>query len=340
MGLEAGQAQPELGGNWGRSKAPALLLPPPHALRAHLGGSPRLGGLLLQFAASYRGFQLHREAQGPQKITAHECAPAPQPRGGGGGAHPNSCGSPDQDADEHPAPSARAGGLGSPQNRLPAPLQTVRLPAGKGRAQPCWKPRKLPFPREAAGQYDSKSYFTVAKERHVSREKSAGQRRGIPAPGAQCALSFPLSPKPCRISSLRGDPGPCPSTDHLPHRRILLTQALGGSQGPIQSPLQDPELDPPSHAPKASSRAKQETLLLVFLPLAPVPPAPGFWSCSPQGGGLLSPRPWLKSDPAQKNISYRQQNQTKNKAAASEVPVPVPARHLGAGGRHGREGSS
>lgn len=35
----------------------------------------------------------------------------------------------------------------------------------------------------------------------------------------------------------------------------------------------------------------------------------------------MSPRPWLKSDPAQKNISYRQQNQTKNKAAASEVPV-------------------
>lgn len=76
----------------------------------------------------------------------------------------------------HPLSEGR--GLGSPQNRLPAPLQTVRLPAGKGRAQPCRKPRKLPFPREAAGQYDSKIYFTVAKERHMSRESQQGSAVG------------------------------------------------------------------------------------------------------------------------------------------------------------------
>lgn len=170
MGLEAGQAQPELGGKCGRSKAPALPLPPPRAPRAHPGGSPGLGGLLLQFAASYRGFQLHREPQGPPKDHSTWMCPSTTARGGGGGAHPNSCGSPGQDADEHPAPSQRGQGGWAPPRRGSQPhCRQVRLPAGKGRAQPCRKARKLPFPREAAGQYDSKSYFTVAKERHVSR---------------------------------------------------------------------------------------------------------------------------------------------------------------------------
>lgn len=204
--------------------------------------------------------------------------------------------------------------MGSPQNRLPAPLQTGKAPSGEGKSSALPEAQETPLSQGSSRTVRFKELFHSGKRKARVKRKSAGQRRGIPAPGArQCAPSRPLSPKPCRISSLRGDPGPRPRTDPVPHRRILLTQALGGSQGPIRTPLQDPELDPPSHAPKASSRAKQETLLLVFLPLAPVPPAPGLWSCSPQGGGmlLLSPRPWLKSDPAQKNISYRQQNQTK-----------------------------
>lgn len=205
MGLEAGQAQRELGGNWGRSKAPALPLPPPRALRAHPGESPGLGGLRLQFAASCRGFQLHREPQGPPKDHSTRMCPsttAKRRRRRSTSQLPWQPGC-------RRAPctlSARAGGLGSPQTDPQPHCSQVRLPAGKGGAQPCRKPRKLPFAREAAGQYDSKSYFTVAKERHVSREKSAGQRRGIPAPGASRAARSPQNPP-----SLRGDPGPAPA---------------------------------------------------------------------------------------------------------------------------------
>lgn len=186
--------------------------------------------------------------------------------------------------------------MGSPQTGSQPHCRQIRLPAGKGRAQPCQKPRKLPFPREAARQYDSKSYFTVAKERHVSKRKSAGQRCGILAPGAQLraprATRSPQNPA--------ASPPSAGTPTHAPALTPFLTEGSSshrhcGSQGPIQIPLQDPELEPPSHAPKASSRAKQETLLLVFLPLAlPMPPAPDSGpaalteegsSCWPHGPG-------------------------------------------------------
>lgn len=190
-----------------------------------LGGAPGWEGSCSSLQPPTEASSCTGSPKAPQKITAHGCAPAPQPRGGGGGAHPNSLGSPGQDADEHPAPSQRGqGGWVFPKTGSQPHCRQVRLPAGKGRAQPCRKPRKLPFPREAAGQYDSKSYFTVAKERHVSRLSQRGSVAGswLQVPGT-VRPEPPALPKTLTHLLPPGDPGPRPSTDLLPHRRILLT---------------------------------------------------------------------------------------------------------------------
>lgn len=159
-----------------------------------LGGAPGWEGSGSSLQPPTEASSCTGSPRAPRKITAHGCAPAPQPRGGGGAAHPNSRGSPGPDADEHPTTSQRGqGGWAPPKTGSQPHCRQVRLPVGKGRAQPCRKPRKLPFPREAAGQYDSKSYFTVAKERHVSRESqrgsAAGSRLQVPGSAPRAARS-------------------------------------------------------------------------------------------------------------------------------------------------------
>lgn len=83
MGLEPERARPELG-VFGRGQAgawPPCCAPQPPRSREPDVGSPRLGGLPLQFAASCRGFQLQGSPKAPQEITAPKCAPQ---EGGGG----------------------------------------------------------------------------------------------------------------------------------------------------------------------------------------------------------------------------------------------------------------
>lgn len=212
MGLEAGWAQPELGGTGAGARHQLCPCHLPVPREAALGGAPGWEGSC-SFAASYRSFQLQREPRGPQKDHSTWMCPSTtakrrrrstsqlpwQPRPGYRRA-PRTL-------------SARAGGLGSPQTGSQPHCRQVRLPAGKGRAQPCRKPRKLPFPREAAGQYDSKSYFTVAKERHVSRESQRGSAAGsqLQVPGTVCP-ELPTLPKTLRhLLPLRG---PWPTPQH------------------------------------------------------------------------------------------------------------------------------
>lgn len=177
--------------------------------------------------------------------------------------------------------SERAGELGSPQTGSQPHCRQVRLPAGKGRAQPCQKPGKLPFPREAAGQYDSKSYFTVAKERHVSRESQRGSAAGsrLQVPGT-VRPEPPALPKTLPHLLPRRDPGPRPPSSQKdpPHT------GTGWEPGPHPDPSAGSRAgSPPSHALKASSRAKQETLLLLFLPLAPCASSPWTLVLQPSG---------------------------------------------------------
>lgn len=240
----------------------------------------------------------------------------------------------------HPLSEGR--GVGVPPKQAPSPTADSKAPSGEGKSSALPEAQETPLSQGSSRTVRFKELFHSGKRKARVKRKSAGQRRGIPAPGAR--HSAPLSPpqnpaaSPPSAGTLAPAPALTPSSQKDPPHT-----GSGWEPGPHPDPFcRIQSWIPLFHAPKASSREKQETLLLVFLPLAPVPPAPALWSRSPEGGGmlLLSPRPWLKSDPARKNISYRQQNQTKNKAAASEVPVPVPARHLGAGGRRGREGSS
>lgn len=77
----------------------------------------------------------------------------------------------------HPISEGRGAGI-PPKTGFQPHCRQLRLLAGKASAQPCQKPRKHPFPSKEARQYDLKSYFTVAKERHVSRESQRGTATG------------------------------------------------------------------------------------------------------------------------------------------------------------------
>lgn len=220
--------------------------------------------------------------------------------------------------------SARAGS--PPEPGFQPHCRQLQLPLGKRSAQPCRKPSKHPFPSREARGYDSESYFTVAKERHVSRESQRGTAAGSWCTGVWggpgCTHVQPrqhlahhapqeacLSPKALpQLLPCRGTHHKPPTPTTFPTYRSLLTQSLGGGQGPRTRPLCRIKPSLPSHAPEASSRAKQEKLLLVFLPLPPLhdssTPHPGPTTtregcshCLP-----LSPQPWMKSDPAQKYI--------------------------------------
>lgn len=189
MGLEAGQAQPELGVNWGRSKAPA----PPRHLPAPRepapGGAPGWEGSCSSLQPPAEASSCTGSPRASRKITAHGCAPAPQPRGGGGegrGAHPSSRGSPGQDADEHPLHPLREGrGAGFPPNRLPAPLQTGKAPSGEGKSSALPEARETPLSQGSSWTVRFKELFHSGKRKARVKRKSAGQRRGIPAPGAR-----------------------------------------------------------------------------------------------------------------------------------------------------------
>lgn len=121
----------------------------------------------------------------PRKITAHGCAPAPQPRGGGGGAHPNSCGSPGQDADEHPAPSQRGKGVGFPPKQAPSPTADSKAPSGEGKSSALPEAQETPLSQGSSWTVRFKDLFHSGKRKARVKRKSAGQRCRIPAPGAR-----------------------------------------------------------------------------------------------------------------------------------------------------------
>lgn len=215
----------------------------------------------------------------PQKITAHGCAPAPQPRKGGGGAHPSSPGSPGQDADEHTAPNPPGQRCWVFPKQAPGPTAD-RQGSQQGREElsPAGSPGNSPFPGK---QPDSTIQRAISQwqKKGTCQEKVRGAALRDPGSRcpAQCAPSCPLSPKPCRISSLCRDPGPRPSADPLPHT------GTGWEPGPHPDSAAGSRAGSLSHAPKASSRAKQETLLLLFLPLAPHASSPRNLVLQPSG---------------------------------------------------------
>lgn len=287
MGLEPERAQPEPGGVRAGVQAGARLrccpLQPPHSCEPLFWGSPRLGGLPLQFAASCRGFQLQGSPRAPQEITAPKCAPPAGRRGG--------CVCPGSRT-----PSVR--GLGPPKQVSSPSVDSEGSRWGR-EAQPGREPGTA-LPQRRTRQYDSKSYFTVAKERHVSRESPRGSTAGSRCAGQGSRLCT-AHPGPAAAPPLAGTPILHPSTDHPPTYGSLLAQSPGRGQRPHPEPSAGSRARSP--IPKASSRAKQEKLMLFFLPLTPRAPAPLPWSRRHQRGMCpLSPQPWLKSDPAQEYI--------------------------------------
>lgn len=257
--------------------------------------------------------------------------PPPQQRERGGCTSwcPGSPVSPGQDADESPVTEGRGGRDPPPRTGFQPHCRQLRLPAEEGRAQPCRKPRKHPFPSKEARQYDSKSYFHSGKRKARVKIKSEGPGRRQPGHGARggvpalptrsptapapharrtgCPGKPASPPKPCCISSFHRDPSPPAQEGHPSalHRPSSSRSHRAGASGPVQTRLWDPEPDPPSRAPGASSRAEQEKLLLFILPLTPTRVTPGPLSLvlpPPGSDAPIGPWPWLKSDPAQKYI--------------------------------------
>lgn len=81
--------------------------------------------------------------------------------------------------------SERAGELGSPPNRLPAPLQTGKAPSGEGKSSALPEARETPLSQGSSWTVRFKELFHSGKRKARVKRKSAGQRRGIPAPGAR-----------------------------------------------------------------------------------------------------------------------------------------------------------
>lgn len=203
-------------------------------------GSPRLGGLPLQFAASCRGFQLQGSPRAPQEIKAPKCAPQ---QGGGG-------------VSRLPPPISE--GLGPPSRR-PAPAQTVRAPAGEGKLRP-----GQPFP---STEPDSTIQRAISQwqKKGTCREKGRGQ------PGRR---SRPRTARPVLPQLL---PAGTPIPHQRRPSSHIQTLLAGTRQGPAAPSRPSAGSRARSPVPKASSRAKQEKLTLFSFPLPPVLqlPAPG-----------------------------------------------------------------
>lgn len=234
--------------------------------------------------------------------------------------------------------------MGSPHKRLPAPLQTGKAPSREGKSSALPEGQETPLSQGSSWTVRFKELFHSGKRKAHVKIKSAGQRHGIPAPGAR-----PSAPRAaCSPQNPAASPPSVGTLAHAPALTSFLTEGSSsdrhrvGARAPssplcrIQSWISLP-MPPKPHLEQSKRRYCWFSFpwLLCLQPLDPGPAALREEGCS-----CCPPWRWLKSDPTRKNISYRQQNQTKNKAAASEVPVPVPVRHLGAGGRRGREGSS
>lgn len=165
--------------------------------------------------------------------------------------------------------------LGLPKSGLPARPRPAEAPGGSS-APPA--AQQIPPRPSQAGQYNSKSYFTVAKERHMSRggcgalPRAPGVQGGSwPAPllapwqpggrARRTALryfsQFPKKPrpkKPCRVSSGLPSPGgialrtgkPVPLPLHQPSSHLRVPPGTGGPSRPL------PDSTPSPHTPEAS----------------------------------------------------------------------------------------
>lgn len=124
----------------------------------------------------------------------------------------------------HPISEGRVAGI-PPKAGFQPHCRQLRLPGGKGSAQPCWKPRKHPLPSKEARQYDSKELFHSGKRKAHVKRKSEGHRHRQLVRGGE-----------------RGDPG---STHLQPRQHLLLTP--GTQCAPRSLPLpKSPAASPPS----------------------------------------------------------------------------------------------
>lgn len=150
----------------------------------------------------------------------------------------------------HPISESRGAGIPPPQNRLPAPLQTVKAPGGEGKSSALPAAQEIPLPQLSRQTVQFKELFHSGKRKAHVKRKSEGHRRrqlvhrgkgGNPGstyiqpcqcllltPGTQHApRSLPLprslaaspSTRTHRLPQREAQSKP-PHTDHLPHIRI------------------------------------------------------------------------------------------------------------------------
>lgn len=184
MGLEAGQAQPELEGNWGRSKAPALPLPPSRALRAHPGGEPQAGRAPAPVCSLRQRLPVAQGAPRPPKRSQHMDVPQHHSQ---------------EEEEEHiPAPVAAQArmqmctlhplsegrGVRFPPKQAPSPTADSKAPSREGKSSALLEAQETPLSQGSSRTVRFKELFHSGKRKARVKRKVSGAALRIPAPGA------------------------------------------------------------------------------------------------------------------------------------------------------------
>lgn len=185
-----------------------------------------------------------------------------------------------------PHPLREGRGAGFPPNRLPAPLQTGKAPSGEGKSSALPEAQETPLSQGSSRTVRFKELFHSGKRKARVKRKSAGQRGGIPAPGARHgtprAARSPQNPAASPPSAGTPAHAPPSSQKDPPH-----TGTGVGARAPSRPLCRIQSWIPLPMSPKPRlEQSKRRYCCFSFLS-PPTPPAPGLWSCSPQGGGML-----------------------------------------------------
>lgn len=222
-----------MGQEQGTSSAPATS-PGPESLP---WGEPRAGGAPAPVCSLLQRLPVAQGAPGPPKRSQH--MDVPQHHSQEEEEHiptPVAAQARIQMSTLHPLSEGR--GVGVTLDRLPAPLQTGKAPSREGKSSALLEMQETPLSQGSSWTVRFKELFHSGKRKARVEKKSAGQCRGDPSSRgpAQRALSRPLSPKPCRISSLRRDPSPHPSTDPPSSQKDPPHTGTGWEPGPHPDP--------------------------------------------------------------------------------------------------------